>query len=201
MDENSKPLVKFGEWIDAGFTLYKNNFVVLILTGLISVILSAVTMGILAGPMFAGLFIITLGLFDKKEPKPEIGDVFKGFQYFLDSFLFLLIWGAIALALSLVLSLIPCAGQILSVIVSIVIGTFIMFGLCLIVDRKMNFWDASMASINLVKLNFLPFAGLLIIAKVLGSIGLIACGIGVVITLPITFCILVVAYRNLFGKA
>ena len=60
--ENSKPIVKFGEWIEAGFSLYKENFVVLVLANLIAAILSAVTLGILAGPMFAGLIIIILAI-------------------------------------------------------------------------------------------------------------------------------------------
>lgn len=198
--ENSKPIVKFGEWINAGFTLYKENFVVLVLANLIAVILSAVTLGILSGPMFAGLVLIILALIDKKEPKAEIGDIFKGFDYFLDSFLFVIVWGAISIALTLLLNFIPCAGQVLSILVSIVISTLIMFGMFLIVERKMNFWPASMASINLVKANFFPFAGLLIVAGVLGYIGTLACGIGMIITLPIGACILAVAYRDLFGK-
>lgn len=198
--ENSKPMVKFGEWIEAGFSLYKENFVVLVLANLIATILSAVTFGILAGPMFAGLIIIILACLDKKEPKAEIGDIFKGFECFLDSFLFVIIWGAISIAITLLLNLIPCAGQIISMFVSIIISTIVMFGIFLIVDRKMNFWPASLASINLVKTNFFPFAGLLIVAGVLGYIGVLACGIGIIITMPIGACIIAVAYRELFGK-
>jgi len=197
---NSKPMVKFGEWIEAGFSLYKENFVVLVLANLIAVILSAVTLGILSGPMFAGLVLIILACLDKKEPKSEIGDIFKGFDYFLDSFLFVIIWGAISIAITLLLTLIPCAGQIISMFVSIIISTLIMFGIFLIVDRKMSFWPASLASINLVKTNFFPFAGLMIVAGVLGYIGALACGIGLIITMPIGACIIAVAYRNLFGK-
>jgi len=198
--ENSKPMVKFGEWIEAGFSLYKENFVVLVLANLVAVILSAVTLGILSGPMFAGLVLIILACLDKKEPKAEIGDVFKGFDYFLDSFLFVIIWGAISIAITLLLNFIPCAGQVLSMFVSIIISTLVMFGIFLIVERKMSFWPASMASINLVKTNFFPFAGLMIVAGVLGYIGALACGIGMIITLPIGACILAVAYRDLFGK-
>lgn len=198
--ENTKPLVKLGEWINAGFTLYKENFVVLVLANLICTVLSAVTLGILTGPMFAGLILIILAILDKKEPKPEIGDIFKGFDYFLDSFLFVLVWGAISVAITLLLNLIPCAGQILSMFVSIIISTLVMFGVFLIVDRKMNFWPASLESINLVKTNFFPFAGLMIVTGFLGYIGVLGCGIGIIITLPIGACIIAVAYRDLFGK-
>ena len=203
MDENnanSKPVVKFSEWINAGFNLYKENFVVLVLANLIAVILSVVTLGILSGPMLAGLIVIILACLDKKEPKPEIGDVFKGFEFFLDAFLFTLVWGAISVTVSFVLNFIPCAGQILSMFVGIVISAFIMFGMYFIVDRKMNFWPASMASINMVKTNFFPFAGLVIVAMFLGYIGFLACGVGMIITLPISACILAVAFRDLFGR-
>jgi len=171
-----------------------------VLANLIAVILSAVTFGILAGPMIAGLTLITLACLDKKEPKAEIGDIFKGFDFFLDAFLYVIVWGAISIAVTLLLNLIPCAGQVLSMFVGIIISTLIMFGIFLIVDRKMNFWPASMASINMVKANFFPFAGLMIVAGVLGYIGALACGIGAIITLPTSVCILAVAYRDLFGK-
>ena len=95
-----KTNVKLGEWIETGFNLYKNNYTTLVLAALIALILSTVTIGILTGPMIAGLIIITLQLLRKTEPKPEAGAVFKGFSYFLPSFLFTIIWGiAIDLAL------------------------------------------------------------------------------------------------------
>ncbi|MDD5482768.1 MAG: hypothetical protein PHP98_03850 [Kiritimatiellae bacterium] len=197
---DSKPIVKFGEWIQGGLSLYRDNFVVLVVANLIAAVLSAVTMGILFGPMLAGLIVIILAIIDKKEPKAEIGDVFKGFEYFLDAFLFVIVWGAISIVLTLLLNLIPCAGQVLSIFVSIVISALVMFGMFLIVDRKMNFWPASLESINLVKTNFFPFAGLLVVAMVLGYVGALACGIGMIITMPIGACIIAAAYRDLFGR-
>jgi hypothetical protein len=53
-----------------------------------------------------------------------------------------------------------------------------MFGIFLIVDKQMNFWPASMESINTVKTNFWPFFGLSAIASIIGSIGAIAFGNG-----------------------
>ena len=47
--------VKFGEWIEKGFNLYKENFGILVLASLIAVVLSTLTVGVLAGPMFAGV--------------------------------------------------------------------------------------------------------------------------------------------------
>jgi len=196
-----KKEVKFSEWIEQGFGLYKENFVVLVLASLIAFVISAVTFGILSGPMVAGILIITLSLFDKKEPKPEAGQVFKGFDFFLNSFLFVLIWGIAFFVASFILAFIPILGQILTIFLFYAAQAALMFGLFLIVDRRMDFWPASVESFNRVKTNFWPFLGLSIVSGIIGGIGAIACGIGVVITAPIHACILTVAYRNVFDEA
>jgi hypothetical protein len=166
--------VKIGTWIEEGFNLYKNNFGTLVLASVIALVLSAITFLLLIGPMIAGLIIVTLQLLRKEDPKPDAGRVFRGFNYFLNSFLFMVIWG-----------------------LAILIGSFIL----LIVDKQMNFWPASLKSIHTVKTNFWPFLGLSSIASVIGSIGAIAFGIGIVLTIPIQVCILAVAYQEIFDEA
>lgn len=193
--------VRFGDWIEGGFNLFKENVGLLILSSLVVVILSSVTVGILAGPMMGGLIIITLRQYDKKEPKPEIGHVFKGFNFFLNTFLFVLVWGVLLFVASLILSLIPCVGQLASLFVVFVAETLLLFGLFLIVDSGMEFWQASLESYARVKSNFWPFLGFTVLASIIGSIGFIVCGIGIIVTLPIQVCILTVAYREVFGEA
>lgn len=196
-----KVQVKFGEWMENGFNLYKNNFVILVLASLVAVVLSVVTLFILAGPMIAGILLITMALFDKQEPKPEVGDLFKGFDFFLNSFLFVFVWGIALIIVSFLLGLVPCVGQLAALFVVYAAQAFLMFGLFLIVDKNMEFWPASMESFNKVKTNFWPFLALSIVSSIIGSIGAIACGIGVVVTAPIQACILTVAYRDIFGEA
>jgi hypothetical protein len=191
--------VKFGEWFEKGFNLYKENISTLILASLIALLLSAVTVGILAGPMFAGLIFITLGFFDKREPAPEVGNVFKGFDYFLNALLFVIVWGLALIVVSFILAIIPCVGQVASLFVVYAVQAFLLFGLFLIVDKGMEFWPASMESYNKVKTNFWPFLGFAVVTSIIGSIGAIACGIGLAITAPIQICMLTVAYREVFG--
>jgi len=194
-----KVQVKFSEWIESGFNLYKNNFGVLVLASLIATVLSVVTVGILAGPMMAGVLLITLALFDKQEPKPDVGSVFKGFDFFLNSFLFVLVWGVGLVVVSFLLCLVPCIGQLAALFVIFAAQAFLMFGLFLIVDKQMEFWPASMESVEKVKTNFWPFLGFCVVVCIIGSIGAILCGIGVILTAPIQACILTVAYRDVFG--
>ena len=194
--------VKFGDWIEKGFTLYKENFGILVLASLIAVLVSAVTVGVLAGPMAAGLVLIVFQLDDRKTPPPEVGTLLRGFDFFLNSFLFFIIWGIAVFVASLILGLVPCIGQLASLFVVFVAHALLMFGLFLIVDRKMEFWPASVESFNMVKRNFWPFLGFSIVCNLIGGIGAVACGIGVVFTLPIQVCILTVAYREVFdGEA
>ena len=192
--------VKFGDWIEAGFNLYKNNFGTLVLAAIFAVVIGTVTAGLLAGPMLAGLVMVILQLLDRKEPPPEAGNVFKGFDYFLQSFLFVVIWGIGLVIGSAILGVIPVVGQLASLAFAYVAQAFLMFGLFLIVDREMEWLPASTLSFNTVKSNFWPFFGLSAVAGIIGSVGAIACGIGIVLTIPIQGCILAVAYRDVFGN-
>jgi hypothetical protein len=190
--------VKFGVWIEEGFNLYKDNFGPLVLASLLAILLSSVSFGILTGPMMAGLVLVTLEILDKKQPQPSGGEVFRGFDYFLNSFLFFLVWGLIIGLGIAILTVAFCIGLVLAAPIIYAAQAFLMFALFLIVDRKMDFWPASMESINTVKTNFWPFLGVSIVAGLIGSLGTIACGIGVIFTLPIQVCIVAVAYRDVF---
>ena len=194
-----KVQVNFSQWIEDGFNLYKENFKTLVLASIFLVVISMVTAFILAGPMLAGLALVTLGLRDKKRPKPEAGMVFRGFEYFLPSFLYIAVWGIGIMVASVIVGVIPLIGQLAALFVAYGAQAFLMFGLFLIVDRKMEFWPASLESINTVKANFWPLFGVSIVAGFIGSIGAIAFGIGVVFTIPIQGCILTVAYREVYG--
>ena len=191
--------VKFGEWIEDGFNLYKANFGPLVLASLLAILLSSVSFGILTGPMMAGLALVTLDIIDKKQPQPSGGEVFRGFDYFLNSFLFFLVWGLIIGFAIAILTLVLCIGLVLAAPIIYVAQAFLMFGLFLIVDRKMDFWPASMESIDTVKNNLWPLLGLSVVAALIGGIGSIACGIGIIFTFPIQICILAVTYRKVYN--
>lgn len=191
--------VKFGDWIQRGFDVYKDNAGILILASLIASVLSVLTFFVLAGPMAVGMILITLALIDKRDPKPKADDVFKGFSYFLQSFLFFISIVGVSLICSKILSIIPCIGPVLGTLLSMTISTLTMFTLFHIAERNMDFVPAAKASIEVVKSNFWPFLGFCAVAGVIGCLGMIACGIGIFVTMPITTCILGVAYREIHG--
>ncbi len=188
--------VKFGEWLGQGFDLFKENIGQLILVSLVAQLLTGVSFGILAGPMMAGVVLVTLKLVDK-QGKPDVSTLFEGFGYFLQSLLFLLVWGAIMLVAYL-LALATC-GVLVPVISvgGLFVGALIMFAPYLIVEKKMAFWPASMASWAMVKPNIWPLLGYFLVVSMIGSAGSAVCGIGVIVTMPIAWCMYAVAYREL----
>lgn len=191
--------VKFGEWIERGFNLYKENFMLLFLASLVGGILASVTVFVLAGPMMAGMIMICLKLYDNETPRPEVGVLFRGVDVFLQSLLFLVVWGFGLMAVQGALLLVPCIGQLAGLCLMAAASAFLMFGMFLIVDRRMDFWPASMESFHTVKTNFWPFLGFSLIASIIGCMGGILCGIGAALTMPVYFCAMTVAYREVFS--
>ncbi|NKB22826.1 MAG: hypothetical protein GKR87_00185 [Kiritimatiellae bacterium] len=194
-----KIAVKFGDWFQEGIELYKNNLNLLIPATFIALVLSCTF--ILAGPMIVSLLLMILRLHDKTKPDPELKDIFQGFDLFVPSLLFVLAWTVVFVIVNTILALIPCIGHLLSLLLDIVGPTFLMFGLFVIAEKNKDFWTASLESIDKVKLNFLPLLGLFIVSSIIGLIGIIACGIGLIVTIPIHLCILTIVYRNVFGTS
>jgi len=189
--------VKFGEWLQEAFELLKANFVLLMLTNLIALVLSVVTVGILAGPMMAGVAMITLALIDKREPKPVPGDIFKGFEFFLPSFLLvLLVLCVVAASAAAWLFVGPLSG-----VAAWVLLTLTMFSIFLIVEKKMDFWPAVQASYEIVKTAFWPLLGLVVVSSIAVDIGLVARCVGIVATAPFFMCAMSVAYRHVSAAA
>ena len=188
--------VKFEAWFSRGFELFKKNAGLLILTSFVAILLTSISFGILAGPMCAGMILITLRLLRGTEPKPEFGALFEGFQHFLQSFLFCFVWGLIFMVGATVLNLVPCVGWAVSFAGSLILGALLTFGLFLVVDKRMDFWPASMASINAIKPALWPMVGFCIVVQLLAQAGAIACFVGMFVTVPMAACMLAVAYEE-----
>ena len=191
--------VHFGQWIDEGFKIYKANFATLVLAALILVALSSVTMMILLPPLTAGFILLTLRIIDGESPPPGPGTVFSGFSVFINALVFMLIWFVVMSLGSMLLGWFPIIGPVASLFFCYALETLLVFALFLIADRQMGFWEASTLSMDVVKTNFWSFFGLTVVASVIGGIGSLAFVIGVVLTLPIGFCIIAVAYRAVLG--
>ena len=194
-----KTPVKINEWLLEGFHLYKDHFGVLLAASALTVVLSTITAGILAGPLMAGMAMMALKLYDRKEGIVTAGNVFQGFQFFLPTLLFFVVWYYGAGVVSVAANFAPFLGQLVTLVLMFGVFSLTMFGLFLIVDEKRGFWPASLGSIQAVMANLWPFIGFGALTLVVGSVGFVLCGIGLILTLPLQFCILAVAYREIFS--
>lgn len=182
--------VDIGGWVTEAWELYKANFALVCVSTLVAALLGGFTCGVLAGPLWAGVTMILLRLSRKQDPVPQIGDVFKGFDFFLQALLLVVVVG-LAFAVA---SFIPLVGQF----AGLLLFPLVMFSMCLIVDQKMEFWPAIQASFEKAKAEYVSLLVLWLVASLIAAAGLILCGIGVVLTAPFSAIVTVVAYRHFF---
>ncbi len=189
--------VRFEPWLRQAFALYRGNFALLLLTHLVLVSVSVFTFGILAGPMFAGAARLVLDLLNGKEPKPQAGDLFKGFDYFLPSCLL----GLSTLAAGVFLAAFLKPLGVLALAGPIFVATATYYAIFLIVERDLEFWPSVQASWIMARSNFWPLLGLVAFGLLAGTSGSLALGVGVVVTFPFYTCLAAVAWRNAGGEA
>ena len=185
--------VDIGGWISEAFELYKANFALLCVATLVALLLGVFTCGVLAGPLWAGLTLIILRVSRKEAPEPQIGDVFKGFDFFLQA----LLYAVVLFAASFILGFVPMIGQV----APLLLLPLVMFAMSLIVDKKMDFWPAIQASFEKAKGEYVSLLVLSLLAALISAAGGLLCGVGAILTAPFSTIVSVVAYRHLFEDA
>ena len=182
--------VDVGGWIAEAWELYKGNFALFCVSALVAALVGGLTCFVLAGPLWAGFAMIVLRTARKESPSAEIGDVFKGFDFFVQALLLTVVVGvAYAVAGSL-----PIVGPVAGVAIS----PLVMFSMCLVVDKKMEFWPAIMASFEKAKTEYVPLLVVSLVGGLISSAGILLCGFGVILTMPFGMVLSVVAYRHMF---
>jgi hypothetical protein len=192
--------IDIGVELGKGWELYKANMGLLVVASLIGMVISGFTCGILGGPMSAGVFLIVRRLLAKDPVKPQAGDVFKGFDYFLQAFLLFILLFVASFVLSLVLNFIPVLGQLASMVVSIFIGSVMMWGILFVVHQKLTAIDAIQKLIEGLKSGEMMMPLLLgAVACFMSGLGVVACFVGLIFTAPFSYCCLGCAYETLYG--
>lgn len=140
----------------------------------------------LAPVLSAGYYIVALQI--ARNRPGEFGDFFKGFNRYLPIFL-----------VSLVSGLLIALGIILLVIPGIYLVVAYLFNVLLVVDKNMSFWNAMETSRRLITKKWFSFLGLVAVLVLLNLLGAILLGVGLLVTLPLTGCIIVAAYEDIVG--
>ncbi len=188
-----------GNEFGRGWKLFQTDIGLLITVGAIGAVLSLVTCGVLAGPMMAGLFMIIRRLQKNDPTKPAAGDIFKGFDHFAQSFLFVFLLILACVLVGMIARMIPFLGQPLSMAISLFVGSIIMWGITFIVYQQMNAIDALKKLVDgTISGAFVMPLVFGLLANLLSTAGTVACLVGVFFTCPLACCCMVSAYETLF---
>ena len=146
----------------------------------------AVAAAAVSAPLFMGNFIVSAKLLHGQTP--EFRDFFEGFQYFLP-----------LLLLSLVAGLFIGIGTILLIVPGVYLAVAYLFASYLVVDRRLDFWPAMELSRRTVNPRWFGYFAFMLLLALLNLAGALLLGLGLLVTIPLSFCTVTAAYADLFG--
>jgi hypothetical protein len=213
-----------GRCISRGWKLVKDNFWPAVgITALVVVIIAGVNQlfGLFTRPTIngmivqhqfsaSGIFIVllvtvmsapiytvfTAGLFKYylkliRGEGATIGDAFSGFGPSLGQLILL----------SLVQMVLILIGYALCLVPGIYLAVAWYFSIPLVIDKRMDFWEAMKLSRKLVSKHWFIVFAFFIVYGLLAVSGIVACCIGIFVTMPIGFATLMYAYEDIFSES
>ncbi len=184
--------INIGKWINEGWDFVMAHFAeFLILSLLYSIIIILASSTILikflfAGPLKVGIFFI---IFNRMRGKSfNIGDIVTGFNYFIP-----------AVLADILITVFAAFGYFFLIIPGIIISAVYMFTFPLILEKKMDFWQAMETSRKVVSKNLFELSVFMLVLHVFLLIGVILLFVGVLVAVPIVFAAIAAAYRDIFG--
>jgi uncharacterized membrane protein len=141
---------------------------------------------VLSVPLNAGFFVVSAKLL--KNQVPEFADFFSGFKFFLQLAL-----------LGIVSSILILIGFIFLIVPGIYLLVGYFFAIMFVVDRGFDFWPAMETSRRSVQTRWFKFFSLFLLLFLLNLGGILALGVGLLVTAPLSHCILTAAYADIFG--
>jgi uncharacterized membrane protein len=155
------------------------------ITAMLMPIIVGFAAGILSYVMLGGLYY--MGVKAARGEPIEIGDVFAGFKLFPN------LVGAYFLVQLLVI-----AGMILCVLPGLIMQGLMMLVVPIIMDQKVGPVRAIQMSFEVLKREWWMPILFFIVVSILSGLGAIACGIGIIFTLPLMFISMGIVYRDFF---
>lgn len=213
------------ECIKGGWEIVKSQYWLFVGMTLVGILIgSAVPLGILLGPMMCGLY---LALFKARRGEPiEFGTLFKGFDFFGPSVIATLLHVVPIIAIVIPAYLLfyvvifvsmatqgnePNPGAFIGImvvfglfwlavmVVILIISVGFAFAYPLIVDRKLQGFDAVKLSFRAAMANFWRLLGMMLLTSLMSIVGVFACYVGIVLVFPIVYGAIAKAYEQVFG--
>lgn len=140
-------------------------------------------------PIFlAGILLVANDIM--KGNAPEFGKFFEGTKF----------WGQLII-LSLVIGLLTFVGLVFLIIPGIYLAVGYSFANMFVVFLGYDFWTAMELSRKIITKNWWPFLGFLFVLGLINLGGILACGIGIIFTIPATMCMTYCAFEDIVGGA
>ncbi len=125
-------------YLEDGLRLLKEHPVVFILCGVLAMLVSGASFGILSGPLFGAYFLMAIQLL-RDNQKPKFADIFAGFPRFLELVPFVLV------------SVLIVIGFFLYILPGIMLLLCWIYTLPLMADKRMSLFEAMKISFRKVK--------------------------------------------------
>ncbi|MBW2522432.1 MAG: hypothetical protein JRD64_06975 [Deltaproteobacteria bacterium] len=129
--------MNFQKYLEDTYRIIMAEPVILILGGLLIQLLTVFSLGILAGPLLGGYFLVVIGLLRDKR-KPSFSDIFSGLQQFGSLFPYFLVL------------LLIFIGFMLLILPGLLFASWWIYVLPLMVDRNISYSEAMRLSMNRV---------------------------------------------------
>ena len=97
------------------------------------------------------------------------------------------------------ITLFVLAGTLVCLIPGLVVAAMYKYTYLFIVDKRMDFWPAMQASHAVVKNDYFGFTMFWLALIGINILGLLCFIVGILVTLPITFAAITVAYKEVVG--
>ena len=173
-----------GRWFGEAWVLVKADMGNYVIMALLFALLNGVPL--IQGALVAGFHIFTMKKLMGR--RADFGDLFKGFNFFIPT-----------LVASLLIAVFTFAGTLACIIPGLVIAAMYKFTYLFIVDKRMDFWPAMQASHAVVKQDYFGFTMFLIVAFLWNLLGFVLCIVGLLVTIPLTFVAITIAYKEIVG--
>lgn len=223
MEQPMVPTVRWGEWIGEGWQMFAEQWQAWV----VHILVFGLIMLIPIVPFYVLIFAVSMTTSRQDNPAVPVV-VFASYPIFyliimlLTSFLmggayrsafkqlrgerFQLrdlfsggdCWGRL-LGATLLMGILCSIGIMLCVIPGLIVAGLLFFTIPLIVERNLGVIDAMRASYEVTRQNLLMFTLFAIVLSILAGVGALACYVGLLVTYPLFFTIMAVAYRDCFG--
>jgi uncharacterized membrane protein len=177
------------EFIGQAWELVKPHWLPLAAMCVIAFLIGCVpcAMFVIGGAIYVGVSRAVLGLVAGKPP--TVGMMFEGFDRFGQAFL-----------ANLVVGLLVGIGTLFFIVPGIILGIMWMFVNLVLAETDLDFWPAMEASAKLTAGYRWELFCLLLACLVVYLLGMLACGVGVFVAVPVIVAAIALAYRFLQAR-